>query len=241
MRQGRKISVKGLAAGAIAAGVLAAGASAQAQTPPAPAPPPPYKVRVGAHTFPKPFGLTYVYGYVRRQKDIPREQVANRQVALEQSYWPFTQWAPVGFGSTDFLGYFSFRFTRVDRNTMYRATVLIDGQPWLSQNLLLHRPYRPSLSLSARKHKRHGRRTALVTARGNVRPAAPGVHGWIQSSTDGGRWRNVKRVALRGAGSVSTFRSRPIRITRTTSFRLSLPDGTQNSRAISNERSVHLP
>lgn len=223
--------VKRLFAAAIAICALTAPAAVRAQAVPE------IRLRIGAHLYPRPWGLAYVFGYLRRADTVPVAAVAGRPVTLEEAQFPFTQWIPVASGQTNELGYFSFRRPRVLTNTMYRATVQLD-QPLASQQVLLHVPFRPALALRVRRD----RKGALVVARGTVRPGRPGATAWVQAlSQKTGIWRDRVRVRLTGDGAYSRFRSRPFRIRTSTTLRLRIPSDGINESAVSAPRAVRVP
>ncbi|MFL5827759.1 MAG: hypothetical protein ACJ76V_14640 [Thermoleophilaceae bacterium] len=219
-----------LLAGAMAIGALALPATAGAQAAGD------IKVRLGAHHYPRPWGLTYVYGYIRLPKDADETMRVGKQVTLEQSIWPFTSWQPIGTATTEFNGYFSFRRWNVLNNQKYRATAQLDSGTYVSQVLVLHVPFRPRISVSVRQAKK----AALVTVKGSVRPARPGKTISIQRRSLTSGWRTVARATLSGSsGGASSFKSRPVRVRRDSIFRVRVRSDALNSVGMSGGRLVH--
>jgi hypothetical protein len=218
-----------LLAGATAACTLALPAVAAAQAPAD------IKVRVGAHLYPRPWGLTYVYGYVRLPTGVDGAIRRDRPVTLERSLWPFTTWEAVATGRTGYNGYFSFRRWNVLFNEQFRATVQLDSGAYLSQDLLLHVPFRPRIAVTAKP----GKATALVTVSGTVRPARPGKTVAVQSLGTGG-WHTVTRATLAGEGALSSFQSRRMRIKRIATYRLRMGSDALNSVGYSGQRVVRF-
>jgi hypothetical protein len=174
----------------------AASASAQVSAP---------EVVIGAHLYPRPFGLTYTYGQLRVPDSTPPSAVQGQTVALYASTFPFTAWTQVATLTTDFKGYFSYH-TRIAQNTTYHA-VWQAAAPVQSRDRLVELPLR--LRLQARRGRR-----GLVTFSGNAHPLHPGGRVLIQRMDSHGRFRNLtatrllsssrftRRVRVRGSGGV---------------------------------------
>ncbi|HEX8855876.1 MAG TPA: hypothetical protein VF752_09760 [Thermoleophilaceae bacterium] len=195
------------------------------------------KVRLGAHHYPRPWGLTYVYGYIRVAKGADETIRRGKQVTLEQSVWPFTSWQPIGSTTTEFNGYFSFRRWNIINNQKFRATAQLDSGAYVSQVLVLHVPFRARMTVSVRKAKK----AALVTVSGKVRPARPGKTVAIQRRSPTSGWRTVTRTKLRGAtAGSSSFKSRPMRIRHDSIFRVRVRSDALNSVGMSGGRLVHV-
>lgn len=182
-------------AAALALGAPAA-ASAQVAAP---------EVVIGAHLYPRPFGLEYTYGQLRVPDSTPASAVQGQTVALYASVFPFTTWTQVATLTTDFKGYFSYHST-IAQNTAYHAI-------WEGASPLQSRDRLVKLPLRLRLHARRGR-GGLVTFSGNAYPLHPGARVLIQRMNSHGRFRNLthttllsssrftRRVRVKGRGGV---------------------------------------
>jgi hypothetical protein len=184
-------------AAALALGApAAASASAQVAAP---------EVVIGAHLYPRPFGLTYIYGQLRVPDTTPASTVQGQTVALYASVFPFTAWTQVATLTTDFKGYYSYHAT-IAQNTAYHAV-------WQGASPLQSRDRLVKLPLRLRLHARRGSR-GLVTFSGNAYPPHPGARVLIQRMNSHGRFRNLtsttllsssrftRRVRIKGRGGV---------------------------------------
>jgi len=145
------------------------------------------EVVIGAHLYPKPFGLAYTYGQLRVPDGTPPAAVQGQTVALYASVFPFTAWTQVATLTTDFKGYFSYH-SRIAQNTSYRA-VWQGAAPVQSRDRLV------TLPLRLRLHARRGSR-GLVTFSGSAYPLHPGGRVLIQRMDSHGRFRNLAVTTL---------------------------------------------
>lgn len=145
------------------------------------------EVVIGAHLYPRPFGLAYTYGQLRVPDSTPPSAVQGQPVALYASVFPFTTWTQVASLTTDFKGYFSYH-TSIAQNTTYRA-VWQGAAPVQSRDRLVKLPLR------LRLHARRGR-GGLVTFSGNAYPLHPRARVLIQRMDSHGRFRNLTNTTL---------------------------------------------
>jgi hypothetical protein len=170
--------------------LLGAPAAASAATVTAP------EVVIGAHLYPRPFGLAYTYGQLRVPESTPSSAVAGQTVALYASGFPFTSWTQVATLTTDFEGYFTYH-AAIGQNTAYRA-IWQAATPVQSRDRIVKLPLR--LRLNARRG-----RGGLITFGGNAFPSHPGARVLIQRMNSRGRFATVSRATLL---SSSRFRQR---------------------------------
>jgi hypothetical protein len=173
-RRGIQIAVTA----ALAPSLLAAAASAAVTAP---------EVVIGAHLYPRPFGLAYTYGQLRVPDSTPPAAVQGQTVALYASVFPFAAWTQVATLTTDFKGYFSYHAT-IGQNTSYRA-IWQGAAPVQSRDRLVDLPLR--LRLQARRG-----RGGLVSFSGNAYPLHPGGRVLIQRLDSHGRFRNLTSTTL---------------------------------------------
>jgi hypothetical protein len=177
------------AAALAAPAVQAAPAAAQAP-PPAPA------VVLGAHLYPKPYGLTYTYGRLEVPDGTAPGAVANQTVVLYSSGFPFSSWTAVATLTTDWEGYFTYHQT-IGQNTEFRA-VWQAGAPVQSKDRLVKLPLRVSLKASVSGGR-------FVTFSGKGYPSHPGGRVLVQRLDAHGHFRNVTSAVL---GPASTYKRR---------------------------------
>lgn len=154
---------------------------------------------IGAHLYPRPYGLTYVYGRLRVPDGTPAGAVAGQRVDLYLSGSPFTAWTFVTTLTTDWAGYFTYH-TTIGQNTSFHA-IWQSSAPIQSRDRLVKLPLRVSLRVS----RGRGR---LLTFRGSSYPPHPGAPIYLQQLDRHGRFRTVTSTTI-AAGS--TFR-RPWRM-----------------------------
>ena len=156
---------------------------------------------LGAHLYPRPFGLTYVYGHAEVPPTEPATDVAGQTVLLYASNFPFTAWTQVATLTTDWEGYYAYHAT-ISQNTTYRA-VWQSAAPVQAKDRLVKLPLK--LSFKASHHR--VRRKGVVTFSGAGRPAHPGAKIDIQQADRHGRFRTISHT-LASAGSTFQVRLR---------------------------------
>ena len=173
------------------------------------------EVVLGAHLYPKPYGLTYVYGRLRVPDGTPASAVANQKVDLSAPVFPFNAWAVVATLTTDWEGYFSYHQT-VAQNTDFDAIWHNGAADVHSKDRMVELPLRVSLRVSAGRGRR-------VTFKGSSFPPHPGARIYVQQMDRHGRFRTV--TSTRTAAS-SKF-ARPWRLRRPGVFRALFPGDGQ--------------
>lgn len=156
---------------------------------------------LGAHLYPRPFGLTYVYGHAEVPPTEPATDVAGQTVLLYASTFPFTAWTQVATLTTDFEGYYAYHQT-IGQNTTFRA-VWQSAAPVQAKDRLVKLPMK--LSFKASHHR--VRPKGVVTFSGAGRPAHPGAKVDIQQADRHGRYRTISHT-LATAGSTFHVRLR---------------------------------
>lgn len=172
---------------------------------------------LGGHLYPRPFGLTYVYGHAEVPPSEPSSDVSNQTVALYASDFPFTAWAQVATLKTDWEGYFTYHQT-ITQNTSFRA-IWQGAAPVQSKDRLVKLPMKLRLKASHHRVKR-GR---TVTFSGVGAPAHPGATVDIQEADRHGRFKTVSHTIT---SPRSTFRVR-LRVRRGGVFRALFPGDGQ--------------
>ncbi|HEX6457505.1 MAG TPA: hypothetical protein VF032_01195 [Thermoleophilaceae bacterium] len=194
-----------LAAAMVAALLMTSQAAAQPAVP---------TLILGAHQYPRPFGLTYVYGHAEVPPTEPPSDVAGQTVVLYASTFPFTAWTPVATLTTDFEGYFTYHQT-ITQNTTYRA-IWQTAAPVQSKDRLVKLPMKLQHFRASRTRVK---RKSLVTFTGTGAPAHPGATIDLQQADRHGRFRTVSHTL---SSSASTFRLR-LRVRRSGVYRALFP------------------
>jgi hypothetical protein len=141
---------------------------------------------LGAHLYPKPRGLTYVYGHIKPPLGVPLTQFGGQTVVMYESVFPFLAWQQIATLTTDWQGYFSLSQT-IAQNTAYRA-VWQTNPPLQSKDRLVTVPL--EVTLSARARGSH------VTFSGATSPPHPGALVALQEIDKHGRFRTVGTARL---------------------------------------------
>lgn len=207
--RGRLQSIYAAFAAAIAAAlIMTSQAAAQPSVP---------TLILGAHQYPRPFGLTYVYGHAEVPPSEPAGDVAGQTVALYATTFPFTTWTQVATLITDFGGYFTYHQT-ITQNTTFRA-IWQSATPIQSKDRLVKLPMKLRVKASHHTVRKNG----VVTFSGIGAPTHPGAPVDLQQADRNGRFKTISHTVVSPA---STFRIR-LRVRRGGLYRALFPGDGQ--------------